>query len=48
MMRGGGREFALSLLLCVVVALLIVALVLSVPDVEIPQLPTIQPIEWQD
>ena len=43
----GGR-YLCTLLLCAAALLLVLALALSLPDVEFPQVPQVQPYELRD
>jgi hypothetical protein len=43
-----GAAYLLMLLLCAAIAALVAAFAASVPDVEIGQLPEIQPVELRD
>ena len=43
-----GAAYLLMLLLCVAIAALVAAFAASTPDVEIRQLPEIQPVELRD
>lgn len=47
-MSEAGRAYALSLILSVVVAALVAYFACTGPDVEIRQLPEIQPVELRD
>lgn len=43
-----GKAYALTLLLCAAIAALVAYLAATMPDMEIEQLPEIQPVELRD